>query len=542
MTASRISTRGMAAHERGQAPPEPAAGGLKNDRGLWLVLGLLVLYAAIHIAFRLLASSALGEDDPIESLRAQQLLALYEPRQPPLYAWALYAVQQVMGPTVSSFLAIKYAALIGTGCLLYAVARRALGPGVLALMAVESLALIYQLSWRFHEGYTHQVGAMLAVAATTWALVRVIETARLTDFVVFGLVAGVGTLTQPIFSVFLLASLLAVTFEVEIRQRMFGPRFFISAALIAAFAGFYLWHALRHAGLSGLVGDPWTHGWRESAAGLWNAVRAPLFYLSPLILFLPVLFPGFLRRAGRDLSTSLLIVPASATRASAHHDARAPGAIERIVLRTSVLGLLLSSLGALSFGLKGYASHVFMPLYIASVIWLMSAVRRSDPSDLSISRFGRLALAIAVFALVARLANMFVLDPVCKICRWGVPYEGLAAALREVDASGATIVTLDHELGGNLRVHFPQNPVVLVRGARAIPADARLDRGKLVLVWSNAAKGADATTAFSSIIAGVGVGARDPAAAKLVRVPWQHLWRPTGYRFSEWRVLVLDRP
>lgn len=532
----------MAAHERGQAPTEPAAGGQKNDRGFWLVLGLLALYAAIHIAFRLLASSALGEDDPIESLRAQQLLALYEPRQPPLYTWALYAVQQVMGPTVSSFLAIKYAALIATGCLLYAVARRALGTGVLALMAVESLALIYQLSWRFHEGYTHQVGAMLAVAATTWALVRVIERARLTDFVVFGLVAGAGTLTQPIFSVFLLASLLAVTFEAEIRQRMFGPRILISAALIAAFAGFFLWHAVGHAGLGGLVGDPFTQGWRESAAGLWNAVRAPLFYLSPLILFLPVLFPGFLRRAGQDLSTSLLVVPASGTHASSHHDARAPGVIERIVLRTSVLGLLLSAVGAVVFGLKGYASHVFMPLYIASVIWLMSAVSRSDPSGLSISRFGRLALAIAVFALVARLANMFVLDPVCKICRWGVPYEGLAAALREVGGSGATIVTLDHELGGNLRVHFPQNPVVLVRGVRAIPADVRLDRGTLILVWSDTAKGADAKTAFSSIISGVGAGAGDPAVAKLVRVPWQHVWRPTGYRFSEWRVLVLDRP
>lgn len=542
----RPGTTEIADAEPGPARTLTATGDGGGDRGLWLVLGLLALYSAIHIGFRLLASSALGEDDPIESLKVQELKALYDARQPPLYDWVLYAVQQAMGPSVLGFLVIKYAALIATGGFLFAVARRAMGPGVLALMAVESLALIYQLSWRFHEGYTHQVGAMLAVAATTWALVRVIERNTLSDFIVLGVVAGLGTLTQPIFSVFMLASLLAVMFEGDVRGRVFEARFAVSAALIAACAGFYLWHAIgpdSAGGFGQLIGNPWSHGWRDSVAGLWNAARGPFFYLSPLILFLPVLFPRFAARAGRDLWTCLRMVPGggigATTRGRPDHEAAGdPGAVERIILRASVLGLFISSFGALVFGLKGYASHVFMPLYIASVVWLMGAVRRSGPSDLSISRFGRLALAIAIFALLARLANMFVLDPVCKICRWGVPYEGLAAEMIAAGGADATIVVLDHELGGNLRVHFPDNRVVLTRGGRTVPAGSRLDRGKVAMVWSNATALSEAQAAFAAVAS----GGPDVGSAKIVRVPWRHLWRPTGYRYSEWRVLVVDRP
>ena len=38
---------------------------------------------------------------------------------------------------------------------------------------------------------------------------------------------------------------------------------------------------------------------------------------------------------------------------------------------------------------------------------------------------------ITVVALVGRLANMYVLEPVCKTCRWGTPYAELNLADRK---------------------------------------------------------------------------------------------------------------
>ena len=61
---------------------------------------------------------------------------------------------------------------------------------------------------------------------------------------------------------------------------------------------------------------------------------------------------------------------------------------------------------------------------------------------------------IALIALSARLANMFVYDPVCKICRWGIPYAGLAAELQKrgfKPGPQSVVVVAEPELGGNLR-------------------------------------------------------------------------------------------
>ncbi|MEQ1712000.1 MAG: glycosyltransferase family 39 protein, partial [Hyphomicrobium sp.] len=501
-----------------------------RDHGLRLVLGLVAAYAAIHIGFRLLASWSLGEDDPLENIHVQQLRALYEPWQPPLYDWVLYLVQRFTGPNILSFLAIKYAALIATGGALYAIARKAIGPGITALLAVESLALIYQLSWRYHEGYTHQVGAMFAVAATMWATLRALESDKPRDVLWLGLIAGLGVLTQPVFLVFLVALAVAVAVEPDARARLFAPRLVLAALPVAACLGFYVLQSLAArpamsaslpAAFAAMLPD-----WRHALGGFVNAARAPLFYLSPLILIVPLFFPGFVQRAVQDLTGI-----AGLSRRRLGDDPSEPGQFERIVLRTSVVGFGISLVGASLLGLKGYASHVFMPLYLTSVVWIMGVVRRTGPTPLSLTRFGRLALAIAIFALLARLANMFVLDPVCKICRWGIPYAGLAEELTRAGADRGVIVAYDHEIGGNLRALLPRAIVTLPHGGAAQPVKPASDRSRKVVVWRATDAPPFAGKASSPyLLPGEALG-----DVTLVRVPWRHLWRPDGYRHSEWK-------
>lgn len=511
----------------------PAAGvgtGPARDGGLRLVVALLAVYAALHVGFRLLASSSLGEDDPMQNLLVQELRVVYDPRQPPLYDWVLYAVQQVLGPSVASFLALKYAALIGTGALLYLIASRVIGPGLLTLMAVESLALIYQLSWRFHEGFTHQVGTMLAVTATMWAALVTIDRGHKRDALTLGLIVGLGVLTEPIYGLFLLALVLAVAVEPAARHRLRSGSIALAALPAAAIAGIYGWHVAA-SGADLLAVPALADSGRAALAGAINAARGPLFYLSPLILFLPLLFPGFAKRAGRDLAGVLWPPPVGDAAL-----AGGPAMAERIVLRTSVIGCLLSVAGAALFGIRGQPSHVFMPLYITSVVWLMGAVRRSGPDPRQLARFGQLALAIAVIALGGRLLNMFVLDPVCKICRWGIPYPGLAQDLRQAGTSGATILTLDHELGGNLRAQVPEARVGVLRGGDVVPALARPGSGRVFVVWAD---GMDESAVHAAIRQVLG-DRQSTGASRRVTIPWRHLWRPVGYRSSSWQIMVID--
>lgn len=507
----------------------------ERTRGLLLVLAGVLAYVLLHVGFRMLASSVLGEDDTLEQVLVQDLRLGYEARQPPLYDWVLYAVQQVTGPRLVSFLAIKYAALTATAVLIYLAAFRILGDRLWAVLAVESLALIYQIAWRYHEGFTHEVLAMVAVAATLVAFLRLYDHGRVRDHLLFGVIAGLGLMTEPNYTVYQMCLWGAALLQPAIRARTVRPLLLLSVVTAFAIASPYLlW----------LVSDP-AHAsaiFRASprgplvgrAVGVKDALRGPIMYLLPLIAILPAVFPRYVQTAwgdARALAASVFSRSDSATPPP-------PADLERLVLSTLLLGVVVSLIGGLVFGIGGYAMHVLMPLYVTSVIWLIAVARRSPQGGERKLRFAKVALAIAVIALVARLANMFVLDPVCGKCRWGIPYDGLARALVEQGfPADGTIVAIDDELAGNLRQQFPQARIVL-GGPRPFRPETPASNASVAWVWAD-------ETPLPAVTAGLArASAPQPAnlaASRLAKVPWRHLWKPDGYRTSDWRFVVERR-
>lgn len=535
--------RGQQRREPLEPPPGATAGGGPlapsssggdvggTRRGLVIVVAAVLAYCIVHAGFRLLASSSLGEDDPLENVLAQSLRLGYLPPQPPLYDWVLFGVQKVTGPGIAGFLLIKYAALTATAVLLYLSAVRVLRDWLWAALTVECMALIYQIAWRYHEGFTHEVGAMVAVAATVWAWLRTIERGRPRDALLVGVIAGLGAMTEPTYWAFLAALTAASLLQPAIRDRLARPQMLLAAAAALAVAAPYVvWIASFPGPIT------WVHAYSPNwlktlGKGLLDAVRGPLFYLSPLIVIVPVVFPGSLGVALRDLR-------------------RAPESggtpdLAQLILHTALAGMVLCLAGAAVLGLAGYAMHQLMPLYLPSVIWLMSVAQRASAGSATPRlRFARLAAAIAVLALTVRLANMFVLDPVCKICRWGVPYPGLAAEIRRLGFTGGNVITPDVELAGNLRAQIPWARVSVpgigtpaMAAAHSIGPDAgQAVAPAVAYVWAADARPSRArkTPAAAAPLDGHGI---DEAAT--VTVPWRHLWRPTGYRSSSWKVLVV---
>lgn len=505
-------------------PRQDPTAGRDGARGLVIVIVVALAYALLHAGFRLLASPVLGEDDPLELILVQELRLGYDavPRQPPLYDWLLWGLLQVTGPRLEAFLLIKYAALVATAGFLYAAALRALGDRLWAMLTVESLALIYQIAWRYHEGFTHRVGAMVAVAALLWALLRLIDLGRPRDVLVLGVICGLGLLTELTFGAYLVALLLAAALQPAIRQRLFRPSLLLAGAIAALCVAPWLWWlASEPARLSAFLAG--RGGTGNALTGLKDALRGPWLYLSPLILILPVMFPGMLRVAWADVRR--------------HPNAAASPDHEQLVLHGALVAYALSIVGAPLLAIPGFPVHALMPLYVTSVVWLFGAARRGCDAPLRIARFTRLALAIAVFALVARLANMFVLDPVCKLCRWGIPYEGLAAEMRREGFTGGTLVAFDDELAGNLRQRFPDIAIVTRRHPVFTPARADLDQGPVAYVWDARVPDATARSHFADTLR----PGLDLASARRLDVPWKHLWRPTGYRVTPWKVLIVRR-
>ena len=495
-------------------------------RGLFLVLAIVTAYACLHAGFRLLASDVLGEDDVYDIVFAQDLRAGYDafPRQPPLYNWVLWTVQQALGPRLESFLLIKYAALVAAAGFLYLAARRALNDTLFALLTVESMALIYSISWRYHEGFTHEVGAMVAVLATTWLLFRVLQDERPADFAGLAVAMGLGFLTEPAYIVFLVTFVLAAALQPGMRRALFKPQLLLALAVAIAIASpYWLWLLEEPRRLRWLT-RIWADGWSFNLNGMWDAVRGPVAYLSPLLFILPFLFPGWLKTAWADLKSS----PFGCHKPN----------YELLVLHAGVLALAVSILGALVFEVRGLAVHVLMPLYLPSVIWLFSVARRSMVDPIEVKRFGRVAIAIAVVAFVARMANLYIMDPVCQTCRWGIPYAALAQEMRARGFDGnGTIVSLEHELTGNLRQLFPNAKILARAHPTFTPEGADWTRGRVAYVWDPKMPMNKAQRHLRFLLP-KGIEARD---AELLSVPWKSFWRETGYRKSSWNLLILDK-
>ena len=506
-------------------------------RGLWLVAIGVLVYIVLHAGFRLLASDVLGEDDTLEQIMVQELRLGYEARQPPLYDWVLYGVQRLTGPSVVSFLVIKYAALLATALLIYWSAFRILGDRLWAVLTVESLALIYQIAWRYHEGFTHEVLAMVAVAATLVAFLRLYDNGRWSDYVLFGVVAGLGFLTEPNFAVYQLCLWGAALWLAQVRCRIRFGQLAASFALAVAIASPYLLWLLSDPAHWNEIFQPSLRGWlKDRLVGAKDALRGPVMYLLPLAVILPAVFPGYLATAWADARRLMTLRSSRATEAAGSaEDPASASSLELLVLATLLLGIVWSLIGGLVLGIGGYAMHVLMPLYVSSVIWLMSVARRSPRAASRMPVFAKLALGIAVLALVARLANMFVLDPVCGKCRWGIPYDGLASALRAEGVSETTtFLAVDDELAGNLRLHFPAARFALIGPRRFKPKGVDLMRDGFTLVWDPTAKGA---AGLPAMLAGHTGRRASLAEGRAFDVPWRHLWRPKGYRISAWRML-----
>ncbi|MEM1371475.1 MAG: hypothetical protein AAGG72_04500 [Pseudomonadota bacterium] len=558
--------------------------------GLFLVLTAVTLYSLAHAGMRLAISPVLGEDDVMEAIFAQQWQVAYDmcPRQPPLYNWVIYYVQQIMGPGLASYLVVKYAALIITAACLYLAAYQALQNRLFALLSVEALALIYQIAWRYHEGFTHEVLAMaltMATVATVFymasaqshsvsvqATLSTVDMVRTEDirsdvqgatsaqtwlaFIGLGVLLGLGLLTEPTFAVFFACLAFAIASEPRLRSSLLRPPLALSLVIALLMAAPYLlW----------IISEPARVGaWSrliqpDLIATLDNALaalRGPFAYLFPLILIMPLVFPGFIRRAGADVllacrfgsfSTHHPPDPALsiATGATAKikptiSPDRLPSALELLSLRIGLFAFISSLAGAFALGISAPAVHVLMPLYLPMVIWLFGAAKRAQATPLTITRFTRIAVAIAAVAFVARAANLVVLDPVCKTCRWGIPYAALADELRSLGVrDDATILTVSKELAGNLRVEFPNASIVSRLYPTFTPATARPVGSDTVFIWPANHKKLPVAHIRKALQPELPAN-RSFDDAREITVGWSHFWRVEGYRTTTWRVLLPD--
>ncbi|MDD4880737.1 MAG: glycosyltransferase family 39 protein [Gallionellaceae bacterium] len=500
--------------------PTPSGEGKRFLYSLPGVLAVVAAYALVHTGARLLASGNLGEDDPYDNLLIQVLAPGYGVRQGPLYDWALWALQQVLGTGVQAFLLLKYGLLVGMAGWLFLITRRITGSALWGFMAVDAMALVYQIFWRFHEGFTHRVGAMALAVATVWALLLLVDRGRRRDYALFAILAGLGLLTEHTYAVFLVALLAAAWLQPAIRRQVYAAPLLamlpIPLLIVAPYAAWLLADPQRGADfVSGLVSVTARHTPKDVLHALRDALSFPVLVLSPYIFILPTVFPGVLKTLFRQTA----IRPAQGV---------APdfGQLILHLLLIEVAWLVLFD--TLLLPRSDYAVHSLLPMFVIGLAWLTEKARQSRPSPARIKVFVAIMLTLTVVAFLGRAANMFVHEPVCSKCRWGVPYADLARTLRERGFQSGSIVVDNVELGGNLRRFFPDARFVVAGLDLTGTGNAG---GQTAIVWPATADG----EAPPDLRAYLGSARPEP-----VQAPWRHLWKPTGYRTSDWQLAILN--
>src|SRR5262245_7305827 len=229
------------------APAEPAAAALpKSGRLAWSApagfVGLVAAYGLVHLALRLALSTTLTIDDSREAVLAQTLDWGYQPRQPPLYNWLVWAVFQVLGPGVLGLTLVKYVVLGGAFAFVYASGRRMLADGRLPALAAFSLLLMVPIGWVVHESLTHSITVLAAAAATFYALLRLETSGSRGAYVAFGLAVAAGLLSKFSYALFGGALVLAALTVPAYRARLLHPRVALAAGAAAlAVLPFAIW-------------------------------------------------------------------------------------------------------------------------------------------------------------------------------------------------------------------------------------------------------------------------------------------------------------
>lgn len=491
------------------------------------VIVLVAIYTSIHALTRLFSSGNLGEDDPLDNLIAQTLAPGYNTEHGPLYDWALWLVQQAFGTGLQGFLFLKYALLVGMAGCLFQIARKITQSALWAFIAVESMATVYQIFWRFHEGFTHRVGAMVLAVATVWAIFRLVDRPSRSNYLLLAALIGLGLLSEHIYAFALFATLLAAWLQPSMRRTVFAwPLLAAMPVTLLIVAPYALWLAadpqrLTTLGANLLPAIP-VHSPAGIAAGLRDAFTFPLLVLSPYVVILPMVFPAIFqtifRQSALRTSDPLVFDP----KLFLFH-----------ILLIELTGLILFN--GLIYSRSNYAVHSILPMLVIAIPWLTEKARQTNPTPRRVQVFMAVLLGFTITAYAVRSGNLFVYEPFCSRCRWGVPYTELAEKLREQGFSRGTIVVNDPHVGGNLRRFFPEARVVMPSlQAPEIPVAGNGD--KIALVWPVS----DKNTELPVDLRGAAGAAQTLVPPGIVELPWKHLWKPLGYRTSTWGTAIME--
>jgi 4-amino-4-deoxy-L-arabinose transferase-like glycosyltransferase len=472
--------------------------------------GVIVFFVAYGLVSALItraAGPALALDDVKLNVLTQSLQGGYLPENPPLFEWLLISVQSLTGPTIWSFVIVKYFLLTIAGAFTFLTARIFLNDARWAGLTAVSLLLTYQIGWNYHQAFTHSTALIAAIAFFWWALARLVRTPGFGAYLMLGVAIGLGMLTKYSFAAAALAAIVAAL-SLQIGRRALvsaaaAPALAIAAAMLAPHLIWLIADNSQVAAEAGArLADASEPHWRRAAEGLPNAVWALVAFFLPLTPILLFNFPGVLRSSGR--ADGLEALPRLATFYGA--------------------AFLIGAVVIL--GIDNMQERYAVAFMYPGIFWMIGAAKRVATPE-AIRRFATIWFATIVAMMGLRIAETVVAGPpFCKECRQWVPYDVLGGVIASLEMDGATLVGFEDHTAGNLRRMFPETRVLSAHMPFYTP-DGWADGDKCYFIWSDQL-GPPAPEHVTSAV--------DPTRVWTVEAQWRKALNEDGRRVTRWTI------
>lgn len=400
-------------------------------------LTLLVLHVVAQGLLRIVFGTGLELDDgEAAALMQNTLAAAYQVRNPPLYEWLLWGMQQATGVGLLAHVVLRHLLILIAGLAALVAGRRLLGERAAGLMLLALfLTVWFPLNFLFWGTHT----LLLTTALFGWcvALISWREKRSWSALAALALFATLGLLGKWSFPLVIVGSALALAIDRDDRKALHDWRLFLVPLVMAIAASPVFWAIYRHGGdvigmsMANMAGDakPWII--RALTAAWLLPVSYALFLLplAPVVAACVWRAPGSAGHIGRD-SALLLRVGA-------------------VLFVGSYVASVLAGAANLN---EHYMYAIAFPVLMGLIGW---AAGRSDPKVLSRVLAGGALIVVVVVLCIRAVTYTAGGFPERKQNKHLVPYPALAAELLAKGYGEAAFIADNNTLAGNLDTFLP---------------------------------------------------------------------------------------
>lgn len=476
------------------------------------VTGVIAIYSIVNMLIRLTESAVLAHDDAKINVLLQSFQWGYLPDNPPLFEWLLYLVQYIAGPTLLSFLLLKYVLLLITIILTWKIIFRLTKSKEFSAFSVLSLLAVYQIGWNYHEAFTHSLVLICAIVFFLWAVTCVIARDDLSSYGLLGIAMGLGMLSKYNFIAAVLVIFTGLFVDKKTRQYVFTPKILVCLSVaILLFLPHLMWVVEHRHDFADPIAvrfdssDPYLQRLLE---GFPQVLWACVSFFLPLLVVIGLLSPRIFHNAVNNSGTWVL----------------------RLMLPGCVLLFSFVIVLGVAFFPERYAIAFLLPGFFT----LMVLFYQSMPTGKRLA-FGLYALCFNFIAIpTTRMVEaLYPGPPFCEGCRQWVPFDGLVKELGGLidTTKNVTLVGFDDQTAGNLRAKFPTLRVLSTHLPTYVPALLPSEKDtstQCVFIWSEDLDLSPPGDFLKSLDAG---------SIVVVTVPWHHPSKKPGWRNTQWNIV-----